>query len=180
MKTNTTMQQFVTRVRREARHKPTSVTLKAMGHERVFFGYDWGGDTFVFEKDVWKKLENHSPILIVRKQDLVKGASGYILTLTTGNHTVAAMPLLSGQLWNLGRVPASHRSRILQASIVCANVVNDVIEVSQREVPAALITAADDWLQSVGFTLDAVMMAERTDATLDFYRKQGQEWRIKP
>ncbi len=180
MNTNTTMQQFIARVRREARQKPAHVTLKAMGHERVFCGYDWGGDTFVFEKDVWKKLENHSPILIVRKQDLVKGASGFILTLTSGNHTVAAMPLLSGQLWNLGRVPASQRSRTLQTSIVCANVVNGVIEITQRDVPASLITEADDWLQSVGFTLDAVEMAERTDATLDYYRRQGQEWRIKP
>ena len=180
MNTNITMQQFIARVRREARHKPSHVTLKAMGHERVFCGYDWGGDTFVFEKDVWKKMENHSPLLIVRKQDLVKGASGYILTLTSGNHTVAAMPLLSGQLWNLGRIPASQRSRTLQNSIVCANVVNGVIEISQRDVPTSLITEADDWLQSVGFTLDAVEMAERTDATLDYYRRQGQEWRIKP
>jgi hypothetical protein len=180
MNTKTNMQQFIARVRSEARHKPAHVTLKTMGHERVFCGYDWGGDTFVFEKDVWKYLDAHSPVLIVRKQDLVKGASGYILTLTTGNHTVAAMPLLSGQLWNLGRVPATQRSRILQTCIVCANVVKGLIEVSQREVSADLITAADDWLQSVGFTLDAVVMAERTDATLEFYRRQGQEWRIKP
>ncbi|MEI7901023.1 MAG: hypothetical protein WCK89_12290 [bacterium] len=180
MNIKTTMQQFIARVRREARQKPAYVTLQTTGHERVFCGYDWGGDTFVFEKDVWKHLKNHNPILIVRKQDLVKGASGYILTLTTGNHTVAALPLLSGQLWNLGRVPASQRSRLLQDSIVCANVVNGVIEISQREVPAALITAADDWLQSVGFTLDAVVMVERTDTTVDFYRRQGQEWRIKP
>jgi hypothetical protein len=180
MKTKTILQQFIARVRREARIKPSHVTLKTMGHERVFCGYDWGGDTFVFEKDAWKRLDNHSPILIVRKQDLVKGASGYILTLTTGNHTVAAMPLLSGHLWNLGRVPASQRSRTLQNSVVCANVVNGRIEISQREVPTGLITAADDWLQSVGFSLDAVVMAERTDATLEFYRRQGQEWRIKP
>ncbi len=180
MNTKTTMQQFIARVRREARRKPTHVTLKTTGHERVFCGYDWGGDTFVFEREAWKHLDNHSPILIVRKQDLVKGASGYIMTLTTGNHTVAAMPLLSGLLWNLGRVSASQRSRTLQTSIVCANVVNGVIEISQREVPTSLITAADEWLQSIGFTLDAVVMAERTDATLEFYRRQGQEWRIKP
>ena len=54
MNIKTTMQQFIARVRRESRHKPTHVTLKTMGHERVFCGYDWGGDTFVFEKDVWK------------------------------------------------------------------------------------------------------------------------------
>jgi len=151
-----------------------------MGHERVFYGYDWGGDTFVFEKDVWKHLDNHTPVLIVRKQELVKGTGGYIMTLTTGNHTVAAIPLLSGQFWNLGRVPAVRRSKTLQNSFVCANVVNGAIEISQREVPTELVTAVDDWLQSVGFALNEVIMAERNDATLEFYRRQGQEWRIKP
>ena len=180
MNTKNTMQQFVDRVRREARQKPVHVTLKTTGHERVFYGYDWGSDTIVFEKDVWKHPENHSPVLIVRKQDLVKGTIGYILTLTTGNHTVAALPLLSGQLWNLGRLPASQRSRTLQTNVICANVVNGVIEISQRDVPTDLIREADDWLQNVGFTLDAIVLAERTDATLEFYRRQGQEWRIKP
>ena len=176
----TLMHHFISRVRREARHKPTHVTLKTMGHTRVFLGYDWGGDTFVFEKDVWKSESEHLPVLIVRKQDLVKGAGGYILTLTTGNHTVAAMPLLSGQFWNLGRVAATQRSRLLQGNIVCANAVGNSIEISQRDVPTTLITAADDWLQSLGFALNEIVMAERTDATLELYRRQGQEWRIKP
>lgn len=178
MKSN--MHQFITRVRREARQKSEPVVLKAMGHERVFFGFDWGGDTYVFEKDVWKNLENHSPVLIVRKQDLVKGAGGRILTLTRGNHTVAAIPLLSGLFWNLGRVPPSQRSKVMQTSIVCANVVNGVIEISQRDVHTDLITQADAWLQSIGFALDEIVMAERTDATLEHYRRIGQEWRIKP
>ena len=176
----TTMHQFISRVRREARRKPAHVTLKAMGHTRVFLGYDWGGDTFVFEKDVWKSQDDHIPMLIVRKRDLVKGASGYILTFTTGNHTVAAMPLLSGQLWSLGRVPPTRRSRLLQSSVVCANVVSGAIEISQRDVPTSLVTAADDWLQSLGFALNEIVMAERTDATLELYRRLGQEWRIKP
>ncbi len=176
----TIMHQFIARVRREARQKPDHVVLKTMGHSREFYGYDWGCDTYVFEKDVWKSLENHNPVLIVRKQDLVKGASGRILTLTTGNHTVAAIPLLSGLFWNLGRVPAAQRSKTLQTRVVCANVVNGVIEISQRDVPADLITQADGWLQSVGFAFDDVIMAERTDATLEYYRRIGQEWRIKP
>lgn len=177
---NTTIHQFISRVRREARRKPTPVTLKTMGRERVFCGYDWGDDTFVFEKDVWKRLENHSPMLIVRKRDLVKGAGGYILTLTSGNHTVAAIPLLSGQLWNLGHVPAARRSRMLQNDVLCANVVNGVIEISQRDVPTDRVTETDEWLQSAGFALNEVIMAERNDATLGHYRRQGQEWRIKP
>lgn len=177
---NTSMLQFIARVRREARQKPEQVVLKTMGHERVFYGYDWGGDTYVFERDVWKNLDNHSPVLIVRKQDLVKGASGCILTLTTGNHTVAAIPLLSGHFWNLGRLPATQRSKVLQTRVVCANVVNGVIEMSQRDVATDLIMQADAWLQSIGFALNEVIMAERTDSTLDHYRQMGQEWRIKP
>ncbi len=176
----TTMQQFITRVRREARPKPTHVSLKAMGRTRVFLGYDWGGDTFVFEKDVWKSQDEHLPILMVQKRDLVRGSSGFILTLTTGNHTVAAVPLLSGQFWNLGRVATTHRSRLLQNNIVCANVVGSLIEVSQRDVPTKLVTQADEWLMGLGFALNDVIMAERNDVTLELYRRQGQEWRIKP
>ena len=103
---------FVTRVRREARLRRETVVLKLMGHERVFLAFDWGSDTFIFEKDAWKHLENHSPVLIVRKHYLVKGTVGYVMTLTTGNHTVAAIPLLSGQFWNLGRVPASQQQML--------------------------------------------------------------------
>jgi len=174
------MHQFIARVRREARQKPAHVTLKSMGPSRVFYGFDWGSDTFVFEKEVWKHLEDHLPILIMRKQDLIKGASGYIMTLTTGNHTVAAIPLLSGNFWNLGRLPASQRSKMLSGSVVCANVVNGVIEISQRDVPTPLVTAADEWLQRVGFALNEVIMVERNDLSLEYYRRQGQEWRIKP
>lgn len=175
-----TLLQFIARVRKEARHKASHVTLKTMGHTRVFFGFDWGSDSFVFEKDVWKSQDEHLPILIVRKQDLVKGSAGYILTMTTGNHTVAAMPLLAGQFWNLGRVTAARRSRTLQNCVVCANAVGESIEISQRDVPKDLVTAADEWLQGLGFSLNEVVMAERNDATLEFYRRQGQEWRIKP
>lgn len=175
-----TIHQFISRVRGEARQKSTAVTLRAMGHNRVFYAYDWGVDTFIFEKDVWKKIENHSPILIVRKQALVKRANGFIMTLTSGNHTVAAIPLLSGQFWNLGRLPATKRSQVLQHDILCANVVNGVIEISQRDVPTERLTQADEWLHSVGFALDDVIMAERNDEALGYYRRQGQEWRIKP
>jgi len=171
---------FIERVRREARLKRDPVVLKSMGRERVFCAFDWGCDTFVFEKDVWKCLENHSPVLIVRKRVNVKGTGGYIMTLTTGNHTIAAIPLLSGQFWNLGRVPAAQRSKTLQGAVVCANVVNGVLEISQRDVPTDVVTEADEWLQSVGFALNHVIMAERNDAALEYYRQQGQEWRIKP
>ena len=175
-----TMQQFIARVRKIARRKAEYVTIKTFGSERVFLGFDWEADTFVFEKDVWKQLDSHLPVLIVRKEDLVKGAAGYVMTLTTGNHTVAAIPLLSGQLWHIARVPAAQRSRVMCGKVVCANVVNGIIEMSQREVPTELVTNADEWLQRIGLKLNEVIMAERTDSSLSYYRRLGQEWRIKP
>ncbi len=174
-----TIQNFIARVRKTARRKAEHVAVRTFGAERVFLGFDWGADTFVFEKDVWTSLDAHLPVLIARKADLVKGAVGYVMTLTTGNHTVAAIPLLSGQLWNIAHLPAARRSKVMQGKVICANVVNGVIELTQREVPTGLVTAADEWLQRVGLGLDEVIMAERTDSALDYYRRLGQEWRVK-
>ncbi|MBQ9430801.1 MAG: hypothetical protein IJU44_04535 [Kiritimatiellae bacterium] len=175
------IEQFVASVRSEARRKPETLTIKAMGKERQFIGYDWGSDTFVFEKDAWRQFNvQHTPVLIVRKRDMIKNANGYIFTLTTGNHSVAAIPLLSGQFWNLGRVPTNQRSEILCNCVVCANVVNGHIEISQRDVDTRIVTKADEWLQNLGIPLNGVVMSERNDKTLEFYRQQGQEWRIKP
>lgn len=175
-----TMQQFIARVRKTARRRTEHVVIKTFGTERVFQGFDWGADTFVFEKDVWKKLDAHVPVLIVRKADLIKKAAGYVMTITTGNHTVAAIPLLTGQLWDISRVPAKHRSKVMQGKVICANVVDGIIEISQRDVPTGLVTAADEWLQQIGMGLDEVIMADRTDSTLDYYRRLGQDWRVKP
>ncbi|MDD2455656.1 MAG: hypothetical protein PHE10_04920 [Kiritimatiellae bacterium] len=175
-----TLKHFIARVRKIARRKAEHVTIKTFGAERVFQGFDWGADTFVFEKGVWNRLDAHLPVLIVRKEDLLKGAVGYVMTLTTGNHTVAAIPLLAGQLWNIARVPAARRSKVMQGKVICANVVDSVIELSQRDVETGLVTAADEWLQRVGLGLDEVIMAERTDSALDYYRRLGQEWRVKP
>ncbi len=173
---------FLARVRREARRKPEAVSVRAMGSDRTFLAYDWGGDTFVFEKGVWSLLSRaeRDPLLIVRKSVLVPGTPGYILTLTKGNHSVAAMPLLNGLLWNLGRVPQKKRGLILQKDIVCGNVVNDVFELSQRDVGTEKLVDADAWLQTLGIPIDNIVMAERTESALEYYRKQGQEWRIRP
>ena len=177
---NSGVVEFIKRVREEAQQKRDRVVRKTEGRERTFIAYDWGCDTFVFEQGVWKNLENHSPILIVRKSDLIKGAHGYIMTMTTGNHTIASIPLLSGLFWNLGRVPTNQRSKTLRQHVVCANVVNGKIEISQRDVSTEIVTAADKWLQNIGFALNDVIMAERNDEALEHYRRHGQEWRIKP
>lgn len=178
MKNNFTA--FIARVRSEARRKSGSVTVTTTGRNRTFVAYDWGCDTFIFEKDAWHDPEGHQPLLLVRKSDLVKGSSGYVMTMTKGNHSVAAMPLLSGMFWNLGRIATKQRSGILASKVVCANVVDGKIEISQREVPTDLIVQADEWLQAVGFMLDEIVMIERDDLTLEYYRQLGQEWRVKP
>lgn len=173
-------EQFIARVRHEAKKKSDSVLVKSMGREVHFSAFDWGSDTFIIEKDIWKNANGHYPILIVRKSDLGKNAYGYIMTLSKGNHSVAAIPLLTGQFWNMGRVQPHDRSEILRTKFVCANVVNHRIEISQRDVPTALVVQADEWLMNLGCSLDLVLMGERNDTTLEYYRAQGQEWRIKP
>ncbi|GEM_PF-570969 len=173
---------FIARARREARRKPEAVSVRAMGSDRTFLAYDWGCDTFVFEKGVWSLLSRaeRDPVLIVRKSTLSPGTPGYILTLTKGNHSVAAMPLLNGQFWNLGRVPQKKRGMLLQREIVCGNIVGDVFELSQRDVSVEKLVDADAWLQTLGLPVDTIVMAERTESALAYYRKQGQEWRIRP
>jgi len=171
---------FIERVRHEARKKAGSVTVTSAGRTRTFVAYDWGSDTFIFEKDAWLDTDGHQPMLLVQKRDLVKESAGYVMTMTTGNHAIAAMPLLSGLFWNLGRIPASKRSAILTSKVICANMVEGKIEVSQREVSTQLVVQADEWLQALGFVLDDVVMSERNDVALDYYRRLGQEWRVKP
>ena len=176
---NSEFSQFVASVRREARGKKEPVTVMSWG-QHVFHGYDWGGDTFVFEHDALRKSEGHQPILLVRKSALIKGASGYVMTISAGNHTVAAVPLLKGQFWNLGRVPAKRQSEAMKRCVICANLVDGKIEISQRGVSTEALVEADEWLQGLGLPLDVLVIAERNPETLEHYQLQGQEWRVKP
>jgi hypothetical protein len=171
---------FVQRVRKEARPKEREVQFRVFGRERVFCGYDWGSDTFILEKNVWKNMEKRAPVLIVRKSDLLKGAHGVIFVLTHGNHNVATVPLITGAFWNLGSVPERLRSAVLSRKFICANIVNGHIEISQREVDSERIADADAWLQSLGFRLDEIIFADRNPQILERYRSLGQEWRIRP
>ncbi len=173
------IRQFVERVFREA--KAGREPLRFGGtNGRTFCRYDWGSDTFIFEKDAWLRENEHLPILVVRKDALSRGREGYVMTLTTGNHSVAAIPLLKGQFWNMGSVAPARRSQVMKESVVCSNAVSGRIEISQRDVPTEVIREVDEWLQRQDFGLDEVIMAERNDATLEYYRSQGQEWRVKP
>lgn len=171
---------FIARVRQQAKRKSTTATVKSAGKERVFVAYDWGTDTFIFERDVWKLKPQRAPVLIVRKDALIDGREGRIMTVTSGSHSVAAIPLLNGMFWNLGRVADKTRSSVMTNSVICSNIVGDNIEISQRDISTAEVHAADEWLRGLGWSLSNIVLAERTDGALDFYRRIGQEWRIKP
>ena len=172
---------FVSRVRKNGKRRPGEVKAVSMGRERVFEAWDVGDDTFVFEAGVASHLAERPSVLVVPKSSLRRKAPGWVVTMTTGNHAVAAFPLLDGRFWKLSTVPQAKRGDVLMHSILCANVVNGKIDISQRDVPTKALVAADAWLlSSAGFTMADVVMADRNEATLEHYRRFGQEWRIKP
>ena len=171
--------EFVMSVRREARKRKT-ITVSSMGRERVFDGFDWGEDTFVFEQGAMTVQGGHQPILVVRKSDLSEKMSGYVMTVTSGNHAVAALPLLRGQFWSWGGVPAARQNLVLAERVLCANLVDGKVEISQREVPTGLLVLADEWMQGLGLPMDALVILERNPVTLEHFQKLGQEWRVRP
>lgn len=172
---------FIRRVRTTGVKRPTKVKTVAMGRERVFEAWDIGHDTYIFEKLVTSHLSDHPSVLIVEKRVLKSRTKGRVFTMTTGNHSVAAFPLLDGRFWKLSNLPSQRRGETLMYSILCANVVKDTIEISQREVPAKILFAADEWLMdTVGFSMRDIVMGDRNDVTIEHYRQLGQEWRVKP
>ncbi len=169
------------RLKREAKRRPVGVVTHAMGRRRCFSAYDRGEDTIVFERGVCAGLDEHASVLLVEKRDLCRGAKGHVLTVTTGNHSVAALPLLKGLFWDLCRLSVAQRSKVMTECVLCGNVVDGKLELSQRDVPCGKLTAIDEWLTGkMGFSLADVVMVERNDVTLDHYRRLGQEWRVKP
>ncbi len=175
------IRQFLSRVKTAGVKRSGAVVTVAMGRERTFSAWDVGPDTFVFEKGVAQHLDEHPSVLIVAKADLRRREPGYVLTISTGNHSVAAFPLLDGRFWKLSRLPSARRGDVLMHAILCANVVEGRIETSQRDVPCKKLYAADAWLLgSAGFALNDIVMGDRNEMTLDHYRRLGQEWRVKP
>ncbi len=171
---------LLARVKKTAARRKGSVSARMMGRERTFRAWDDGEDTFVMEDGIARRLGEHPSVLLAWKGDLSRGARGWLMTVTTGNHAVAALPLLSGGFWDLARVPPAKRGKTLSGCIACANIVDGRIEISQREVPFRHLERADAWLQSRGLGLDDIVFTERSDAALDFFRRIGQEWRVKP
>lgn len=176
------VRQFLGRVAKLGTRRKDTVKTTAMGREREFIARDIGDDTFIFEKGIGKHLDEHPSVLIVEKSSLRRKAVGRVFTMTTGNHSVAAFPLLDGRFWKLSRVPKLKHGDVLMKEILCSNVVGGKIEISQRDVPSKRLYKADEWLLSpeIGFGLGDIVMGDRNDITLDHYRQIGQEWRVKP
>ena len=175
------IRQFLRHVKSGGVKRPGTVKTVSMGRERTFEAYDVGEDTFVLERGIAAHLGERPSLLIVAKADLRRRTRGRVLTLSTGNHAVAALPLLDGRFWKLSNQPSARRSEVLTHAVLCANVVNDTIEISQREIPTRGLVEGDRWLlETAGFSMRDVVMVERNDATLEHYRRLGQEWRVKP
>ena len=175
------IRQFISRIRSVGVRRPGTVTTTAMGTERTFEAYDVGPDTFVFEHGILSRLKERPSVLIVEKVHLRRRGHGRVFTMSSGNHAVAAFPLLDGRFWKLSALPPERRGDVLTHAILCSNVVNDAIETSQREIPTADLVRHDRWLlETAGLSLTDVVMGERNEATLDHYRRLGQEWRVKP
>ena len=172
---------LLSRVKSEGVKRPGTVTTVSMGRERTFEAFDVGDDTFVFERGIAGHLGERPSVLLVEKRQLRRRMKGRVMTLSTGNHAVAAFPLLDGRFWKLSNLPPERRSDVLSHSILCANVVKDTVEVSQREIAVADLAGFDAWLTgAVGLKACDVVMVERNEATLDWYRRRGEEWRVKP
>jgi hypothetical protein len=170
-----------------ATKNPQTVSISAWGRTRTFVRYDLFDDTFILEEGILEKLENRDPVILVAKSAL-RGSEGEnetrvfgnIMAVTSGNHAVSAIPLLSGELWGLSTLQEESQAQTLSAKVVCANLVGDTIEISQRDVATADVAEMDEWLQELGLPMRRIVLADRVDATLEFYSRRGQEWRIKP
>lgn len=173
---------FIGRIRKAGVLRRETVKTVAMGREREFRAWDVGEDTFIFEKGIVHHLGEHPSVLIVEKSSLKRKTPGYVFTMTTGNHSVAAFPLLDGRFWKFSRIPKLKQGDVLMKEVLCSNVVAGKIEISQRDVPSKRLYRADAWLLSdkTGFGLGDVIMGDRNDITLEHYRQLGQEWRVKP
>ena len=175
------IRQFLNRVKTTGTRRPGAVKNVAMGKERTFAAYDIGADTFILEDGIAARLGERPSVLIVEKSALRGRAKGRVMTLSTGNHSVAAFPLLDGRFWKLSTLPSDRRGDALMNAILCANVVKDTLEISQREIRTVALVGHDRWLrEKAGFSFADIVMGDRNAVTLEHFRRLGQEWRVKP
>ncbi|HBO99498.1 MAG TPA: hypothetical protein DD637_06655 [Verrucomicrobia bacterium] len=174
------VREFLHRISRQGVRRRGRVTTATMGIARVFQAWDVGEDTFIFERGIGRRLKDRPSVLIAEKRALARGATGYVLTMSTGNHAIAAFPLLDGRFWGLSHLASHRRGEALMRDILCANVVDGRLEVAQRDVPAKTLFAADAWLLGpAGLSMADVVLTDRTDAAIEHYHRLGQEWRVK-
>lgn len=176
------IRQFLKRVRTTGVKLSGEKKIVSMGKERIFEAFDIGDDTFIFERGLCSHLDERPSVLIVKKSKLRRSANcGRVMTISTGNHSVAAFPLLDGRFWKLSHLQSNARGGVLMNSILCANIVDNGIEISQREISTADLVAHDKWLmEKVNFAMNDIIMGDRNDGALEYYRHLGQEWRVKP
>ncbi|MBP5286028.1 MAG: hypothetical protein ILO34_07995, partial [Kiritimatiellae bacterium] len=95
---------FIDRVTKCGKRRAGERVSRMMGRERVFEAWDLGADTFVFERGVAGRLADRPSVLAAKKRDLGGAGKGFVMTISTGNHAVAAFPLLDGRFWHLARL----------------------------------------------------------------------------
>ena len=88
------IRQLLNRVKTEGARRSGTVTTVSMGRERTFEAFDIGDDTFVLEKGVVGHLGERPSVLLVEKRQLRRRTKGRVMTLSTGNHAVSAVPVL--------------------------------------------------------------------------------------
>ena len=71
------------RVQELAAHKARAIAAQLGPEPAVIIG----SDTLVFERSVWKGMDEHASVLVAEKRDLVPGTPGHLLTVTGGNHS---------------------------------------------------------------------------------------------
>lgn len=178
---------FLNRIVVSATRRPDVIKLSAWGKERVFSCYDLYDDTFIFEDGIWNHIENKDSVVLVPKSALITNPDkrarrvfGNIMTVSSGNHAVTTIPLLSGKFWDFAPVPEEAQAETLTRRMVCANCVGETFEISQREVSTPNVVEMDDWLQALGCPMRRIVLIDRVNSTLEYYSRRGQEWRIKP
>ena len=110
--TMSAIRQFLNRIKTTGTKRPGTVKAVAMGRERTFAAYDVGPDTFILEDGIAACLNERPSVLIVEKSVLRGRAKGRVMSVSTGNHAVAAFPLLDGRFWKLSMVPSERRGDV--------------------------------------------------------------------
>ena len=123
---------FLAKVKKAGTLRKERVCASSMGTMREFRAWDLGDDTFIAENGIYGKLDSRLSVLIVAKADLRRGAKGHVITVSTGNHSVAAFPLLDGRFWGLSHLSQQKRGDVLMLRTICTNLAQSSLEISQR------------------------------------------------